>query len=162
MSNSSLAIARKQPTALFRLRYAEVRFSPFEALLSNRGDCEDLRDRQICCAAKGSHFQGRCEDRYLEKPLPKRRSVLHMQIHQLGMSSMFSFKLAMITSDPTRTSNTMSTPNASARMLLVLSGPVVMWRRTPGALPSGRSQELRDQPARRASRAPRCWQPRRT
>lgn len=38
----------------------------------------------------------------------------------------FSFKFAMITSDPPRTSNTMSTPNASARILLVLSGPVVM------------------------------------
>src|SRR6516164_4066689 len=38
----------------------------------------------------------------------------------------FSFKLAMITRDPARTRNTMSTPNASARTLLVLSGPVVM------------------------------------
>jgi hypothetical protein len=41
-------------------------------------------------------------------------------------AAIFSFKLAMITSDPARTRNTMSTPNASARILLVLSGPVVM------------------------------------
>jgi hypothetical protein len=37
---------------------------------------------------------------------------------------MFSFKLAMITRDPERTRNTMSTPNASARTLWALSGPV--------------------------------------
>lgn len=41
-------------------------------------------------------------------------------------AAIFSFKLAMITSDPASTRNTMSTPNASARILLVLSGPVVM------------------------------------
>jgi hypothetical protein len=33
-----------------------------------------LCDPQICCAAGGRHFQGRCEDRYFEKLLPKRRS----------------------------------------------------------------------------------------
>jgi hypothetical protein len=38
----------------------------------------------------------------------------------------FPLKLAMITSDPARTRNTISIPNASARTLLVLSGPVVM------------------------------------
>ena len=41
-------------------------------------------------------------------------------------AAIFSFKLAMITSDPASTRNTMSTPNASARILLVLSGPLVM------------------------------------
>jgi hypothetical protein len=39
---------------------------------------------------------------------------------------MFSFKLDMIHSEPAATIVTMSTPNASASTLLVLSGPVVI------------------------------------
>jgi hypothetical protein len=43
-----------------------------------------------------------------------------------GGGMMFSFKLDMIQSEPATTSVTMSTPNASASTLLVLSGPVVI------------------------------------
>jgi hypothetical protein len=42
---------------------------------------------------------------------------------------MLVFRSVMIQSDPTTTRNTMSTPNASARTLLVLSGAVVMCRK---------------------------------
>ena len=42
---------------------------------------------------------------------------------------MLSFRSAMIHSEPTTTRITMSTPNASASTLLVLSGPVVMCRK---------------------------------
>ena len=42
---------------------------------------------------------------------------------------MSSFKSAMIHSEPATTRITMSTPNASASTLLVLSGPVVMCRK---------------------------------
>ena len=41
----------------------------------------------------------------------------------------------MIHSDPTITSMTISTPNASARTLLALSGPVVMWRKKTRCTP---------------------------
>jgi hypothetical protein len=46
-----------------------------------------------------------------------------------GVGIMFALRLAMIQSEPAITSATMSTPKASARTLLVLSGPVVMWRK---------------------------------
>src|SRR5215467_8399391 len=41
----------------------------------------------------------------------------------------------MIHSEPATTRNTMSTPNASASTLLVLSGPVVMWRKKTRCTP---------------------------
>lgn len=43
--------------------------------------------------------------------------------------SMFSFISAMIHIEPATTTKTMSTPKASARTLLVLSGPLVMCRK---------------------------------
>src|SRR5882672_4787312 len=46
-----------------------------------------------------------------------------------GGGIILSFKFAIIHSEPATTSVTMSTPNASASTLLVLSGPVVMWRK---------------------------------
>ena len=42
---------------------------------------------------------------------------------------MLPLRSVMIQSEPTTTRNTMSTPNASARTLLVLSGAVVMCRK---------------------------------
>jgi hypothetical protein len=42
---------------------------------------------------------------------------------------MFSFMSAMIHMEPATTTKTMSTPNASARTLFVLSGPVVTCRK---------------------------------
>ena len=41
----------------------------------------------------------------------------------------------MIHSEPAISSNTISTPKASARTLLVLSGPVVMWRKKTRCTP---------------------------
>src|ERR1700722_1047578 len=48
---------------------------------------------------------------------------------------MFVFRLAMIHTEPAITSKTMSTPNASASTLLVLSGPVVMCRKKTRCTP---------------------------
>jgi hypothetical protein len=50
---------------------------------------------------------------------------------------MFAFKFAMIQSEPAITKITMSTPNASASTLLVLSGPEVSAGRTPDEFLSG-------------------------
>src|SRR5665213_951989 len=46
-----------------------------------------------------------------------------------GISIMLWFRFAMIHSEPAISRKTMSTPKASASTLLVLSGPVVMWRK---------------------------------
>src|SRR5262249_11361154 len=67
-------------------------------------------------------------------PIPSRqRCICKFIISACGI--MFAFRLAMITSDPARTRNTMSTPKASASTLLVLSGPVVMWRKNTRCTP---------------------------
>jgi hypothetical protein len=46
-----------------------------------------------------------------------------------GGDIMLPLRSVMIQTDPTTIRNTMSTPNASARTLLVLSGAVVMCRK---------------------------------
>ena len=57
-------------------------------------------------------------------------SVLHFCISIMSAAGiMLPFRLAMITREPAITSRTMSTPNASASTLFVLSGPVVMCRK---------------------------------
>jgi hypothetical protein len=49
---------------------------------------------------------------------------------------MFWSKFVMIHSEPAITTATISTPNASASTLFVLSGPDVMCRKTPDEFPS--------------------------
>ena len=48
---------------------------------------------------------------------------------------MLAFMWLMMNSEPATTRNTMSTPKASAITLLVLSGPVVMWRKNTRCTP---------------------------
>ena len=61
-------------------------------------------------------------------PCPSGQGCVCMFISSVG-GIMLSFRFVMIQSDPATTRVTMSTPNASASTLLVLSGPVVMCRK---------------------------------
>src|SRR5260370_1809746 len=55
--------------------------------------------------------------------------MLHRQIHQLGIGIILLLRLAMIQTEPVMTRKAISTPKASARILLVLSGPLPKCRK---------------------------------